>query len=131
MREQVLKEAEHLRPPTASKANEVVEKTYSPFSRLNLKATVRKEQSPMREVEKYLTEPRCLQDDVMMDYWRNKEKEMPTLARLARRYLSVPPTSADVERMFSIAGFLMRARRSRISIKHVADILMYREYRDL
>ena len=40
-------------------------------------------------------------DKNSLDWWRAKKKEYPRLARLARKYLSVPGTSTQAERVFS------------------------------
>ena len=46
-----------------------------------------------------------------LDLWRAKKEEYPTLARLARKYLCVPGTSTQAERVFSWMGWLLNRRR--------------------
>ena len=45
-----------------------------------------------------------------LDRWRAK-KEYPTLVRLARKYLCVPGTNTQAERVFSWMGWLLNKRR--------------------
>ena len=49
-----------------------------------------------------------------LDWWRAKE-EYPTLARLARKYLCVPGTNTQAERVFSWMGWLLNKRRLSMS----------------
>jgi hypothetical protein len=66
-----------------------------------------------------------------LEFWRSKETQssFPALTKLARIYLSIPATSGDVERLFSVAGALQRARRARITTNHLEALLLVREYR--
>ena len=43
------------------------------------------------------------------------ENQLPALYKLAMQVLSVPASSAPVERIFSTAGLIMRSHRSRLS----------------
>ena len=45
-------------------------------------------------------------------WWKQNEHKFPILARLARIYLAVQPSSAPSERIFSAASRLLSARRS-------------------
>ena len=46
-----------------------------------------------------------------LDWWRAKKEEYPTLVRLARKYLCVPGTNTQAERVFSWMGWLLNKRR--------------------
>ena len=45
------------------------------------------------------------------------------LAELAKKYLSVPASSACVERMFSIAGHIFSLKRRRLGIQVFSDLV--------
>ena len=61
-----------------------------------------------------------------------KKKEFyPHLHRLAVRVLSVPATSAPVERVFSSSGIIMRPHRSRLTKNMVATLTLLKCNRDL
>ena len=69
----------------------------------------------IRELNKYLSHPRLSEDDDYLLYWNLLQTALPTLAKLAQQYLSVPASSALVERLFSIAGKLFRTDRCSMS----------------
>ena len=48
-----------------------------------------------------------------------------TLRRLAMKYLSIPATSASVERLFSGARAIIRARHNRLSASTVEALLLH------
>ena len=50
------------------------------------------------------------------EFWRQKEAELPKLARYARQVIAITPSSAPSERAFSLAGYVCSARRT--SLKH-------------
>ena len=83
------------------------------------------------EVAAYMNEPLASRETNPLDFWRMKQEErrFPVLAQLARKYLGLPTSSGSVERMFSVAGSLCRARRARLGMKAVSDMLIYRDAR--
>ena len=44
-------------------------------------------------------------------FWKENEKQFNILARLAKKILAIPATSASVERFFSKTGFILRPHR--------------------
>ena len=47
-------------------------------------------------------------------YWKENQYKYPKLSKLALKYLTVPASSAAVERLFSIAGKVLRSDRMRM-----------------
>lgn len=63
-----------------------------------------------------------------LDFWRKPENQVtfPSLARLARKYYSIPCSSAAVERQFSATGQIITQRRSNLDPSTVNDIVFIR-----
>ena len=59
-----------------------------------------------------------------LNFWRTHENVFPSLALLAKKYLSVQASSAAVERMFSIAGHIFSVKRRRLGIKFFCQLLL-------
>lgn len=57
-------------------------------------------------------------------WWRDKRAAFPTLSRLAAKYLSVPASSASVERVFSQAGLTLTKLRTRMSTELLEELLI-------
>ncbi|OBS14952.1 hypothetical protein FPOA_14115 [Fusarium poae] len=65
------------------------------------------------EVKQYLEEP-IYEDEAVEDpfeYWRQREKDFPRLARMAYDLLSIPSTACECERAFSLAKLLVGTQR--------------------
>ena len=58
-----------------------------------------------------------------LSYWKLKENEYPILAQLARKFYSVPATSAPIERVFSHAGRILTPLRSRLLPEHFETLI--------
>ena len=52
-----------------------------------------------------------LHDDIF-DFWKRFSLKLPILHKLVRVVLSIPISSADAERSFSVSGSLLRAKRA-------------------
>lgn len=67
------------------------------------------------EVEEYLKEDKISFNQCPFNWWLNKKDKYPILAKMARIYLAIPAASTSSERLFSDAGNLLSAKRSRIN----------------
>ena len=76
------------------------------------------------ELDRYVNEGRSLKihEDVF-DWWHKHKKIYPHLYKMAMRYLIVPATSADSERVFSTAGYVLSCKRSKLSGSHANMII--------
>ncbi|KAJ8359249.1 hypothetical protein SKAU_G00157740 [Synaphobranchus kaupii] len=59
------------------------------------------------QIQGYLSESPIPRTESPMEYWRSNKSRFPTLAQLARKYLSAPCTSVDSERLFSAAAHVV------------------------
>ena len=71
-------------------------------------------------VDAYLNEPVCGRKSNLLDYW----KQWPVLAAMARKYLSIPPSSVPSERLFSTAGDIASDKRNRLSAEKVEMLFL-------
>ena len=91
--------------------------------------------SPKMEVseflEEYSTSMVMEEDGDVFDYWKTMSKSTKRIeraaAKLAEYYLTPPPTSVDVERLFSTAGDIITNERNRLLPENAAMILFLRE----
>ena len=60
-------------------------------------------------------------------WWKKHAVRFPYLSRLARRYLAMPATSASVERLFSVAGQVVSAKRARLDPSTVTLLVFLHE----
>jgi hypothetical protein len=67
------------------------------------------------EVEEYLKEDMISFNQCPFNWWLNKKDKYPILAKMARIHLAIPATSTSSERLFSDAGNLLSAKRTRIN----------------
>ena len=63
-------------------------------------------------------------DEDIFKWWHTHQKFFPNLYEIAIEHLIIPATSADSERIFSSAGYVLSQKRSRLTGDHV-NILIY------
>jgi hypothetical protein len=77
--------------------------------------------SCMQQIQKYLNmqdvEEDCLQ------FWRHSQTSLDKLYLAALRALSVPASSAAVERVFSQGGIIFRLHRARMTDKLLSNLI--------
>lgn len=76
------------------------------------------------ELEKYLAYPEADMDVDLQQWWVDHAPEFPTVAKMARQWLSSPASSAEVERVFSKAGKMHDDQRKRTSEDLLCENLM-------
>ena len=70
----------------------------------------------------------CRQHDLMMlKWWRQQTSTFPKLAALERSVLAVPATSVPPERVFSVAGLVINAKRSSLAPSRANKIIFVHE----
>ncbi|CAG5053935.1 unnamed protein product [Parnassius apollo] len=67
----------------------------------------------------------------ILQYWRGNKEAFPLLTGLVRAILAIPATSTPSERVFSIAGLTVTAKRSRLSPGRVNKIIFIHNNYDL
>jgi hypothetical protein len=61
-------------------------------------------------------------------WWKANENTFPKLSKIALRYLSIPASSATVERIFSRAGNVMTPKRTRIKNDIFEAQVLYKNF---
>ena len=80
--------------------------------------------SAISEIDQYLKLPVLNRKSDPLEWWKENGNLFPSLSILARKYLTVIATSVPSERLFSTAGELISARRSRLKLENV-DMLLF------
>ena len=75
------------------------------------------------EFDHYMELHRIARLEDPLVWWKAHAQGLPRLAKLAKRFLSIPSTSVPSERVFSKAGELIAARRANLKPKNVDMIL--------
>ena len=75
------------------------------------------------ELENYRKEPKLDEDLDPIEWWRVKRFQYPTLIQLVRKYLCIPATSTQAERVFSKLGLTLTKRRLSMSSSNVDKVL--------
>ena len=83
--------------------------------------------SPFNHPCRYRNEPALGRDLDPLGWWRGRREQYPNLVRLARKFLCVPATSTQAERVFSWMGFLLNKRRLSLSGESVSMQLFLKD----
>ena len=76
------------------------------------------------EVDKYLSESLILfHGSNSFSWWNDNQCRFTCLPKLAKRYLSAPPTSASSERLFSRANDIYDDKRNRLAPEKAETLL--------
>lgn len=93
------------------------------------KAVARGEDQLERQVEDYLNLlPKLSKaDGDILAYWRSHSTTVPDLARLARKVLAIPASSATSERLFSAAGRTISDQRTNLSGQRAEQLVFIQQ----
>lgn len=118
-------EDEYSAPPMTPHANDFDDVLWGQFDRENAAAHVTtSSNSATIELRQYGEEPPLDRKKDPLDWWKAREVMYPRLAKLARKNLSLVPTSVPSERVFSSAGEILRKKRNRLSNDSVQKIVV-------
>ena len=80
------------------------------------------------ELDLYLKEAEInFRKDYPLLWWRNHETYFPTIAKLARKYLCIPASTAPSERVFSTAKSILQKKRWRILPERLGKCIFLRQ----
>ena len=96
-----------------------------------LMAKKKKQPTPVArdEVTEYLAEKVTNITDNPLAWWKQNEEKFPLSARLAKKYLSLPASSAPSERIFSKMHAVVDKRRASLDPDRVERIVFIKENR--
>ena len=80
------------------------------------------------EWSRYLNQPVAPQVTNIYDYWKVKQYEFPTIARISRDFLAIPATSAPSECIFSGGNDLITKKRARLSVDSIQMLMCLRDW---
>ncbi|KAM3842884.1 E3 SUMO-protein ligase ZBED1-like [Diretmus argenteus] len=89
-----------------------------PFSSLS------EEDKIKTELQTYLLTPEIREDADPLQWWKKHQYSFPRLSKLAKKYLSIPATSAPSERLFSVGGNIVTCHRASLK-PDVVDRLVF------
>lgn len=99
------------------------------FERLQQhRASVASKDKNIDEIEHYISCPTISENENTLSFWRHNKDRFPILSSLAMKYLSMPATSASVERLFSVGGSIISSRRSSMAIETAEKLILYKDY---
>ena len=80
------------------------------------------------EFNQYLKEDIETEGVKVLPYWANRQKTFPLLASMARRFLSIPATSAASERVFSNGRRIVSWQRSALKPVSVEQLICLKDW---
>ncbi|XP_049326832.1 zinc finger BED domain-containing protein 4-like [Astyanax mexicanus] len=79
------------------------------------------------EVQGFLSEAPVARTESPLQYWNNNKSRFPTIAKVAKKFLSAPSTSVDSERLFSATSNVINEKRNRIACDKAEMLLLVKK----
>ena len=87
-----------------------------------------REVSPIKlEMMDYERLPLASEDQGVLGWWRDNEKTLPILSKIARKIMAIPASSGKSERVFSTGGNFVTSKRTRLNAKKVESLIVIKE----
>lgn len=83
------------------------------------------------ELQSYLQESESSIHTNPLNWWRDNGNRYPNISKIAKKYLTIPATSVPSERVFSTAGDIITAERSRLSPENASILIFLSENKSL
>jgi len=80
------------------------------------------------EWTKWMKEAPVPRNTKILSYWRGKQYEFPTIARMARDHLAIPASSAASECVFSGGSDLITKKRNQLGGENTRKLLYMRDW---
>ena len=96
------------------------------FGQINIgtpQTTLSVEERAKQELITYMQLPVPDIDDNPLKWWKFEESRLPTLSKVARKYLCVCATSVESERTFSTGGNMVTKKRSSLKPNKVNQLI--------
>ena len=84
-----------------------------------------------KEVDAYISEPRCSADTSPNKWQSIYSQKYPVLSLLAQDYLAIIATSASIEREFSKLSDITTRKRSRLSALRVNQLICLKSWANI
>ncbi|XP_054288071.1 E3 SUMO-protein ligase ZBED1-like [Macrosteles quadrilineatus] len=77
----------------------------------------------LSELDVFFNGPRISPQEDTLEWWKNNQHKYHYIAPLARKYLGIPATEVESERVFSSAGNVVNVRRESLTVEHVKELV--------
>ena len=77
---------------------------------------------------RWLQELVATKDTNILEYWRAKQFDYKTIAKIAQDHLAIPATSTALKRVFSQGGDIDIKKRNRLALKTIRELLCLRSW---
>ena len=67
----------------------------------------------------YMDQPCIDTDSKSLEWWKSNSSLFPVMAKLAKKYMSIPASSVRSERVFTSGGYIVDNFRSQLLPEHV------------
>jgi hypothetical protein len=131
---QQISESSSVRPAVTNTEAQILPQKRTIAEMFNSSSSIPVSQNPQQsikdildsEFENFQSCNKIAIDDDPLAWWKLHEHQFPHIAKIARKCLAIPATSASSERVFSVAGLIVTKLRNRLDSSVVSAIVLLR-----